>query len=132
VIPATLAVSQRLNELAILEGLGSSDYLWYTRPGGGGKIERSKPIGEGSFDRWWRRCVDAASVRYRNPEVARHTFATRWLRRGGRLTTLSAAMGHASIATTSDLYGHLDMRDLAADLALVETFTESSRSEDAD
>jgi integrase len=73
-----------------------------------------KPIGDGSFDRWWRRCLGAADVRYRNPHVARHTFATRWLRRGGRITTLSTAMGHASIRTTYDLYGHLDTRDLAA------------------
>jgi integrase/recombinase XerC len=47
------------------------------------------------------------------------SFATRWLRRGGRITTLSTAMGHASLATTYDLYGHLDTRDLVADLALI-------------
>lgn len=40
--------------------------------------------------------------------------------RGGRLSTLSDAMGHASIATTDDLYGHLDTTDMAADLALIE------------
>jgi integrase len=45
-------------------------------------------------------------------------LATRWLRRGG-ITTLSTAMGHASLATTYDLYGHLDTRDLVADLELI-------------
>ena len=30
------------------------------------------------------------------------------------------AMGHASIATTIDLYGHLDLSDIARDVALVE------------
>ena len=129
VIPATLAVSQRLNELAILEGLAPREHLWYSRPGGGSRLEREKQTGEGSFARWWRRCVEEAGVRYRNPHVTRHTFATRWLRRGGRLTTLSSAMGHASIRTTYDLYGHLDTRDLAADLALVESFAESDRSD---
>ena len=59
-------------------------------------------------------------VRYRNPRRARHTFATRWLKRGGRMETLSEAMGHASIATTVDLYGHLDLADVARDLALIE------------
>ena len=51
-------------------------------------ISRVKPIGEGTFHRWWERCLDAAGVRYRNAHVARHTFATRWLRRGGRMETL--------------------------------------------
>jgi integrase len=83
-------------------------------------VRRSKPIGEGTFHRWWARCLEAASVRYRNPHVARHTFATRWLKRGGRMETLSKAMGHASIATTVDLYGHLDLSDIARHLALVE------------
>ncbi len=36
------------------------------------------------------------------------------------METLSKAMGHASIATTVDLYGHLDLADVARDLALVE------------
>jgi len=67
--------------------------------------EQARPLGAGSFDRWWRRCLVEASVRYRNPHVARHTFATRWLRRGGRLETLSIAMGHASIRTTSTCTG---------------------------
>jgi integrase/recombinase XerD len=120
VVPATAVVSQRVNELAILDGLSPRDHLWYSRPGGGDKIARDKPIGVGSFDRWWRRCLRETDVRYRNPHIARHSFATRWLRRGGRLTTLAAAMGHASIATTSDLYGHLDTRDLLADLELIQ------------
>jgi hypothetical protein len=34
--------------------------------------------------------------------------------------TLSRAMGHASMATTVDLYGHLGVDDVARDLALVE------------
>jgi hypothetical protein len=33
------------------------------------------------------------------------------------METLSKAMGHASIATTVDLYGHLDLSDVARDLA---------------
>jgi integrase/recombinase XerD len=118
-VPATVRVSQRLNELAILDGLSPRDHLWYSRPGGGQKIARDRPIGDGSFDRWWRRCLSEAGIRYRNPHVARHSFATRWLKRGGRITTLSTAMGHASLATTYDLYGHLDTRDLVADLALI-------------
>src|SRR5215211_9244018 len=57
----------------------------------------------------------------RNPHVARHTFATWWLQKGGRMETRSRAMGHASIATTVDQYGHLDLSDIARDVALVES-----------
>jgi integrase len=83
-------------------------------------VEPWAPLGDGSFDRWWGRSLAEAGVRYRNPHTTRHTFATRWLRRGGRLETLSRAMGHASIRTTFDLYGHLDTSDVAVDIALME------------
>ena len=118
VIPIGGKLLSTLAELFVLEGIGSRAFIWYSRPGGGA-ARRDRPIGEGSFDRWWRRCVVTAGVRYRNPHTTRHSFATRWLRRGGRLETLSVAMGHSSIRTTFDQYGHLDTSDVAADLALV-------------
>jgi integrase len=37
----------------------------------------------------------------------------------GRLETLQLVLGHESIRTTSDLYGHLDMSDVALDMGLV-------------
>jgi integrase len=79
--------------------------------------------GKGSFAVWWRGCLEAAGIRYRNPHTARHTFATRWLRRGGRLETLSLVMGHASIGTTHDLYAHLDTSDILIDVALIDSLT---------
>jgi integrase len=51
--------------------------------------------------------------------LTRHTFATRYLRRGGRLETLRKVLGHESINTTEGEYVHLDMRDVALDFALV-------------
>jgi len=40
-------------------------------------------------------------------------------------------MGHASIATTVDLYGHVDLSDVARDVALVESFAiNQEQSED--
>ena len=117
IVPATSALVQSVNELALLDGVNEPDYLWYCRPGGGSMISRSRPIVDSAFARWWTRCLEEAGVPYRNPHVARHTFATRWLRKGGRLDLLSMAMGHASIKTTHDLYSHLDTTDLAAEFA---------------
>lgn len=102
--------------------LDERDYLWYTRVNQGRSVKRDRPIGHGSFQYWWDRVLEDAGVRRRNPHMTRHTYATRWLRRGGRLETLSMAMGHASISTTKDLYGHLDTSDVARDLLAMEAF----------
>ena len=112
-----------LADLVLTDGVEPDHFVWYRRGGNqhGHTSSRSRAIGEGTFHRWWERSLEGAGVRYRNPHTARHTFATRWLRRGGRMETLSKAMGHASIATTVDLYGHLDVADIARDLALVES-----------
>jgi integrase/recombinase XerC len=113
IVPASAAVMYKLDELVTLDGLNPDDYLWYTRPGGHEKLARQRPVGEGSFHRWWQGCLERAKIRYRNPHTSRHTFATRYLRRGGRLERLSRVMGHASVKTTSDTYAHLDSRDLS-------------------
>ncbi len=118
-VPMTTRLVQRLSKWFLLDAMQPNEYLWPTRPGGY-YLRRSKPIGETSFRTWYTRRLDDAGVRYRNPHTTRHTFATRWLRRGGRLATLSRCMGHSSIRVTADLYAHLDVTDLAADLAIVE------------
>lgn len=119
VIPMTTRLTQRLAFWIQVEALKPRDHFWPTRPGGY-ELQRRKPMGDTSFQVWYGDCLERADVRYRNPHVTRHSFATRWLRKGGRLETLSRAMGHASIKTTADLYAHLDLRDLEHDLALIE------------
>jgi integrase len=121
-VSLTLAAAQKLSELGTLNALRSHDHLWYVRRANAisRRVDRSKVIGDGSFDRWWRRCLGAVEVRYRNPHMTRHTYATRWLRRGGRLETLSMEMGHESIRTTFDLYAHLDRTDVLRDLELIQ------------
>jgi site-specific recombinase XerC len=59
-VPATQAVAAKLGELMILEGLRRTDYLWYARPANavGYRITRSRPIGDGTFGRWWKRCLE--------------------------------------------------------------------------
>ena len=111
-----------LADLILTDAIEAEQYIWYGGRGnqhGHREITRSGPIGEGTFHRWWGRMIDQAEVKYRKPHVARHSFATHWLKRGGRMDMLSKAMGHASIATTIDLYSHLDLTDLARELAIV-------------
>jgi len=122
-VPATMRAAQAVNELILLEGLAPKDYLWYGVRANAThtKIVRDHPVIDGTFHRWWERCIAAAGVRYRNLHLTRHTFATNWLRNGGRLETLSVILGHASIRTTFDLYGHLDMTDVELDMRLIES-----------
>lgn len=54
-----------------------------------------------------------------SPHTLRHSFATRWLRRGGNLEALRRALGHADLRTTQEYLNLLDdehveaMQDLA-------------------
>lgn len=118
-IPMTRRLVQQVGRYRTELDMADDDYWWYSRPAGW-HVRRDRPISESRFAVWWREQLEAADVRYRNPHTTRHTFATRWIRNGGRLETLSRAMGHGSIRTTFDLYGHLDLSDIRHDLYLIE------------
>lgn len=126
IVPMSARLRALLADLAMLEGLAATDHIFYSiRANQRGKTRvRSKPVGEGTFARWWRRCLDDAGVTYRKPHTARHTFATRWRRRGLQIDELQLLLGHASIQTTSDLYVHTAVHDVAEHMALIEA-TES-------
>ena len=58
------------------------------------------------------------------PEItARHTYATWLLRRGAGIESVQGLLGHASIATTIDTYGHLTVEDARTTLAAAGWFT---------
>jgi site-specific recombinase XerD len=46
-----------------------------------------------------------------DPHWCRHTYATRLLRCGTPLEVVSKLLGHASVTTTLDVYGHLSVED---------------------
>jgi integrase len=56
--------------------------------------------------RRWTALVDAASVRPITLHSARHTYAELALAAGVRIDVVSRQLGHASIATTANIYTH--------------------------
>jgi integrase/recombinase XerD len=57
------------------------------------------------------------------PHDFRHTYATWLLRRGAGMESVKQLLGHASISTTVDTYGHLTVEDARATLAAAGWFT---------
>ncbi len=122
VIPMSPRLQGLLADLELLESVDAKDYVFYRVYANAvtSRRLREKPIGEGTFSRWWKRCLDEAEVSYRNPHTARHTFATSWRRRGLAADDLSIVLGHASVRTTSDLYVQIEVSEVAERMALIE------------
>jgi integrase/recombinase XerD len=57
------------------------------------------------------------------PHQYRHTYATWLLRRGAGMETVKECLGHASITTTIDTYGHLTVEDARKTLEAAGWFT---------
>jgi site-specific recombinase XerD len=57
------------------------------------------------------------------PHHFRHTYATWLLRRGAGMESVKELLGHASITTTIDTYGHLTIEDARATLQAAGWFT---------
>jgi site-specific recombinase XerD len=57
------------------------------------------------------------------PHQYRHTYATWLLRRGAGMESLKELLGHASITTTIDTYGHLTVEDARKTLEAAGWFT---------
>jgi site-specific recombinase XerD len=57
------------------------------------------------------------------PHQARHTYATWLLRRGAGMESVKELLGHASITTTIDTYGHLTIEDARKTLEAAGWFT---------
>jgi hypothetical protein len=59
VIPMGERLTAALADLFLTEGIEANHFPWYSRRGnqhGWHAISRTKPIGEGTFHRWWERC----------------------------------------------------------------------------
>jgi integrase len=70
--------------------------------------EDGRPVKPDTFTRTWKRLAKAAGVPPLTPHAAaRHTWASLALSAGVPLVTVSKRLGHSSLSTTADIYGHL-------------------------
>ena len=58
-----------------------------------------------------------------SPHLFRHTYATWLLRKGAGMESVKELLGHASITTTIDTYGHLTVEDARKTLEAAGWFT---------
>lgn len=115
IIPLFLSVQSAVAELDLAEQLGPDDHLWFTQRGK--RRLRRDPIADTTFERWYKRGLESAGVRYLNPHQTRHTFG-HWLREQGfDLEERKILMGHESIRTTEHFYGRVTVEDVAAKIA---------------
>lgn len=57
----------------------------------------------------YEKCLKELGIKHRNFHCLRHTFATRCIRAGVDVKTLSELLGHSSVQITLDRYVHSDM-----------------------
>jgi integrase len=116
-----------LADLELLEGLDDDDFVFYRTFANGCTSSRrhDKAIGEGTFSRWWHRCLDDAGVKHRKPHTARHTFATAWRKRGLPLDDLALQLGHTDMdgrpnTKSTLIYAQRTFEDSALAMAAIE------------
>lgn len=117
IVPLPNPVLSAVSDLDLFERLGREDHLWYSLAGQGRYRRRRDPIGGTTFDRWYRRGIDRAGVRYLNPHQTRHTYGAILREKGFDLEERQFLMGHESIATTQKYYGRITVEDVAAKVA---------------
>ena len=115
IVPLPTSVLAAVADLDLFGRLAPEDHLWYTRRGK--LLLRRDPIGDTTFERWYRRGIDDAGARYLSPHQTRHTFGHRLREKGFDLEERQLLMGHESSATTEKYYGHLTIEDVARKVA---------------
>lgn len=116
IVPLPGTVLAAVADLDLYERLERDDYLWYTLRGP--HRWRRTPMGDSTFDRWYRRGLqDAGLDRYLNPHQTRHTFGWRLRSLGFDLEERQLLMGHERSSTTEKYYGRLTIEDVAEKVA---------------
>lgn len=72
---------------------------------------RGTPVDPANDRKQWFKHLERAGIRKVPVHSARHTAATLMLRHGSNLQSVQQTLGHTSIRTTVDIYGHLTTHD---------------------
>jgi integrase len=102
---------QRAMRAADAADFNPEGYVFITR--------RGTPFDPANDAKRWTALLDAAGVPRVRRHDARHTAATLLLSSGAGIGHVQKTLGHASIRTTVDVYGHLTADDSAAFTATV-------------
>jgi Site-specific recombinase XerD len=68
---------------------------------------RGTPIDPDNFARYFHRLCECACLGHSTSHEHRHSAASIMLAQGAPLRVVSEVLGHASVAITMDIYGHL-------------------------
>ncbi|MBP3886325.1 MAG: site-specific integrase [Cellulosilyticum sp.] len=74
-----------------------------------------------NLTRTYQRILNRADISYRNFHSIRHTFATRLFEKGVAPKKVQKLMGHKDIATTMNIYTHINEEALYDDVALLDS-----------
>lgn len=83
-----------------------SDYVFVNLWGGA----RGQPLSYAAVYDLFKRLRRRTGLDF-DPHWLRHTYATGLLRAGTPVEVISTLLGHASVTTTSQVYGHLNVED---------------------
>jgi integrase len=112
VVPLTEeAVRLYLLDMEHEYGLLDSDYVFVNLWGG----ERGRPLSYATVSRLVARSRKRVGFEF-TPHDFRHTFVSLARRGGMRLEVISRLVTHRSVTTTADVYSHLELEDLRAEL----------------
>lgn len=78
------------------------------------RVESHKVMTNRTFAYAIQSICKRAGVKYIGPHGLRHTFSANYLMNGGDIFTLSRFLGHKSVTTTIENYGHLSKEFLAS------------------
>lgn len=119
-IPKDSTTPKGLKGKASRTSLVLPEWWAWMRPGASGYIcgRDGKPIGTRTQRELITRVLDTAGLNETGLgwHVLRHTYARHFIERGGRFEELQKSLGHRSITTTEEVYGHFH-EDVAVHLA---------------
>jgi integrase len=120
-------LQSELAQLALACGANAEHHLLYPErignlpgPATRGLVRAfpERPMQPSTMHRWWTRCLVRASVPHFPMHELRHSAVTEFIRATGDVAAAQRFARHASVATTVDIYGHLDREDLVRGMRL--------------